>query len=176
MGGHCIGVDPYYLTFKAESLGYHPEMILAGRRINDNMGKYVAERTIKMLIHAGKQIHGAKVAVLGITFKENVPDLRNTRVVDTIKELKDYGIEVLVHDPLADPEEAHRYYGIDLLEMDRLSGVSAVIVAVSHKAYKAMGLLKIARLCRNPSPVVVDLKGVFSPAQAKKTNILYWRL
>ncbi len=176
VGGHCIGVDPYYLTFKAESLGYHPEMILAGRRINDNMGKYVAERTIKLLIHAGKQIHGARVAVLGITFKENVPDLRNTRVVDTIKELKDYGIEVLVHDPLADPDEAHMYYGIDLLEMERLSGVSAVIVAVSHKAYKAMGLLKIARLCRNPSPVVVDLKGAFSPAQAKKINILYWRL
>ena len=176
VGGHCIGVDPYYLTFKSESLGYHPEMILAGRRINDNMGKYVAERTVKLLIRAGKQVHGSKVAVLGITFKENVPDLRNTKVVDTIKELKDYGTEVLVHDPLADPKEASRYYGIKLLSMDRLSGVDAVIVAVKHKSYKALGLSKIARLCRNPIPVVVDIKGAFNPAQAKKMNILYWQL
>lgn len=115
VGGHCIGVDPYYLTVKAESIGYHPDMILAGRRINDDMGKYVAEKTVKMLIAANKQVHGSKIGVLGLTFKEDVPDLRNTRVADIIDELKDYGIKVYVNDPLADAKEARHYYGIDLV-------------------------------------------------------------
>jgi len=176
VGGHCIGVDPYYLTFKSESIGYHPEMILAGRRVNDNMGKYIAERTVKLLIRAGKQVHGSKVAVLGITFKENVPDLRNTKVVDTIRELEDYGINVLVHDPLADLEEAAEYYGVQLKPMEALTGMDAVIVAVKHKKYTALGLSNIARLCRRPLPVVVDIKGAFSAATAKKLKILYWRL
>ncbi len=176
VGGHCIGVDPYYLTFKAESLGYHPEMILAGRRINDNMGKYVAERIVKLLIRSGKQVRGSKVAVLGITFKENVPDLRNTRVVDIIRELTDYGIRVLVHDPLADRAESRRYYDIDLAPMGTVSGVDAVILAVKHRYYQRMGLSKIAGLCRNSVPVIVDIKGVFTPGQAKKMNITYWRL
>ncbi len=176
VGGHCIGVDPYYLTFKAESLGYHPEMILAGRRINDGMGKYVSERVVKMLIKAGKKVCGAKIGVLGITFKEDVPDMRNTKVVDVIYELRDYGIEVFVHDPLADIEEANKYYGVELREMDKLAGVDAVILAVSHKFYKELGLSGIASLCQNRIPIIVDLKGVFSYGEAEKMNVKYWRL
>ncbi|MFH0730869.1 MAG: nucleotide sugar dehydrogenase [Pseudomonadota bacterium] len=176
VGGHCIGVDPYYLTFKAEALGYHPEMILAGRRINDNMGKYVAERTVKMLIAAGKHVHGARVAVLGITFKENVPDLRNTKVVDIISELKDYGVEVRVHDPLADPDEAKRYYGLTLDPLEALKGVDAVILAVSHTCYTAMGCEKIASLCSAGKPILIDIKGIHGPAEAAALNISYWRL
>ena len=176
VGGHCIGVDPYYLTFKSESLGYHPEMILSGRRINDNMGKYIAERTVKVLIRSGKQVRDSRVGILGITFKENVPDLRNTKVVDIVKELMDYGIEISVHDPLADPEEAKQYYGIDLKPFEDLSGVDAVIIAVKHNAYLQMGLPEISRLCTNHKAVVIDIKGAFSPEEAEKSNILYWRL
>jgi UDP-N-acetyl-D-galactosamine dehydrogenase len=176
VGGHCIGVDPYYLTFKAESMGYHPEMILAGRRINDGMGKYIAERAVKLLIHSGKAVKGAKVAILGITFKENVPDLRNTRVVDIVHELNDYGIEVLVHDPLADSKEAKHYYGLELVSMDMLKGVDAVVVAVMHKTYLQMGLKGIAQLCTNGAPIVVDVKSAFSSSQAQEHNITYWQL
>ena len=176
VGGHCIGVDPYYLTFKAESLGYHPEMILAGRRVNDGMGKYIAEQTVKILIHAGKQVRSAKVAVLGLTFKENVPDLRNTRVVDIIAELKEYGIHVLVHDPLADPQEARAYYGIDLLAMDAIRNVDAVVLAVLHQAYLDSGLKALAGLCRDGKPILMDVKGAFSPDEANRLAIDYWRL
>ena len=176
VGGHCIGVDPYYLTFKAESIGYHPEMILAGRRINDGMGKYIAERAVKMLIKAGKQVNSARIAVLGITFKEDVPDLRNTKVVDIINELVDYGIEVIVHDPLADPGEAASFYGIDLQPMEALSGVDAVIVAVIHKKYIELGISGIAELCTNSTPILLDIKGAFSRDEAEKQNIKYWRL
>ncbi len=176
VGGHCIGVDPYYLTFKAESLGYHPEMILAGRRINDNMGKYIAERTVKLLIEEGRQVRGSSVAVLGVTFKENVPDIRNTRVGDIIRELADYGIRVRIHDPLADPEESKAYLGVKLEALEALSGVDGVIVAVIHDAYKEMGLEKIAGLCGNAPPLIVDVKGGFSPAEARRKKIRYWRL
>ncbi len=177
VGGHCIGVDPYYLTFKAESLGYHPDMILAGRRVNDGMGKYIAEKTVKMLIRQGKQVKDAKVAILGITFKENVPDLRNTRVVDIVKELQDYGIRVLVHDAMADAAEAKKYYGIELVSMEKLSGADAVIVAVLHKSYKDMGIAEIAKLCDpKNAPLVVDVKAAFSPKEAQSLNIAYWRL
>ncbi len=176
VGGHCIGVDPYYLTFKAESLGYHPDMILAGRRINDGMGKYIVERAIKMFIKSGKSVRNSKIAVLGITFKEDVPDLRNTRVVDIIAELEEYGVNALVHDPLADAKEAKKYYGIELQPMEKLVGVDAVILCVLHDVYKEMGLLKISRLCTTGSSIVVDVKGGFSPAEAEKMNIMYWRL
>jgi UDP-N-acetyl-D-galactosamine dehydrogenase len=151
-------------------------MILAGRRINDNMGKYIAERTVKVLIRSGKQVRDSRVGILGITFKENVPDLRNTKVVDIVKELMDYGIEVSVHDPLADPEEAKQYYGIDLKPLEDLSGVDAVIIAVKHDAYLQMGLSEISRLCTNHKAVVIDIKGAFSPEEAEKSDILYWRL
>ncbi len=177
VGGHCIGVDPYYLTFKAQAIGYHPDMILAGRRVNDGMGKFVAERTVKMFAKLGKSTCGAKIAVLGVTFKENVPDLRNTRVVDIISELKEYGIEVLVHDPLADPKEAGKEYGLELSDMDAAAGVDAVIVAVMHEEYKKLGLSKIAGLCKKEGPsLVVDVKGAFSPAEAEEKGIEYWRL
>jgi UDP-N-acetyl-D-galactosamine dehydrogenase len=176
VGGHCIGVDPYYLTFKAESLGYHPEMILAGRRINDGMGKYIAERTVKLLIHRGKAVRGAKVAILGVTFKEDVPDLRNTRVVDIVHELKDYGVQVLAHDPLADPSEADRYYQMDLHHIEDLKGVDAVIVAVMHKAYREMGIEGIAALCTNGKPIIVDVKSAFDPTAVDNETIMYWRL
>ncbi len=175
VGGHCIGVDPYYLTAKAQSLGYHPEMILAGRRINDGMGKYVAERTVKMLIAAGRQVLGARIAVLGITFKEDVPDLRNTKVVDIVRELGDFGTEVLVSDPLADPGEAKAYYGIDLVPFERLAGVDAVILAVQHRSYVQLGPGGIARLCRGRA-LLFDAKGCFDPAVCRDLGITYRRL
>ncbi len=176
VGGHCIGVDPYYLTFKAEATGYHPEMILAGRRVNDGMGKYIAERTVKLLIGQGKAVRGAKVALLGITFKENVPDLRNTRVVDIIHELEDYDVDVLVNDPLADADEARDHYGIDLVPIEDLKGADAVVVAVLHSSYAAMGLEGVSELCSNGTPIVVDVKCAFEPLHAKKLNIVYWQL
>ncbi len=177
VGGHCIGVDPYYLTFKAESIGYHPEMILAGRRVNDGMGKYIAERLVKIMIKEGKQINHTRVGVLGITFKEDVPDLRNTRVVDIIAELEDYGIDVIVHDPMADPGEAKVYYGIDLKPIDAFKDVDALIVAVAHKNYRTMGLGGLAGLCSQKShPVILDVKSVFHPKAAATQGIVYWRL
>lgn len=176
VGGHCIGVDPYYLTFKAESLGYHPEMILAGRRINDSMGKYIAERTVKLLIQRGKAVKGAKVALLGITFKEDVPDIRNTRVVDIIDELNDYGINVRVHDPIADMDEAMNKYKVQLVGWDELRDVDAVVIAVNHKSYREMTLKDIAKLCANSSPIVIDVKSTFDINQAKKEGIVYWQL
>jgi len=176
VGGHCIGVDPYYLTFKAEALGYHPEMILAGRRINDGMGKHVAERAVKMLIGTGRQVRGARVVILGITFKEDVPDLRNTKVIDIIRELKDYGVDVLINDPLADSTEARQYYGVELQPLDTIKDADAVILAVMHKAYREMGLEGISRLfSHNPAPFI-DVKGCFSPQDAQKLGLRYWRL
>jgi UDP-N-acetyl-D-galactosamine dehydrogenase len=176
VGGHCIGVDPYYLTFKADSLGYHPEMILAGRRVNDGMGKYIAERTVKLLIQQGNAVKGAKVALLGITFKEDVPDLRNTRAVDIVDELKEYEVQVLVHDPLADAEEAKRYYGLEMSSMEALQGVDAVVIAVMHKAYTEMGIEGIAGLCSDDDPIVVDVKNALDSAKARSKGIVYWSL
>jgi UDP-N-acetyl-D-galactosamine dehydrogenase len=176
VGGHCIGVDPYYLTYKAESIGYHPEMILAGRRINDNMGKYIAERTIKILINAGRPVRNARVAVLGLTFKENIPDLRNTRVIDIITELKDYGVHVLVHDPMADPAEVNHYYGLTVTPVQDIQEVDAVIIAVAHEAYQHLGLAGMSGLCRSGRPIVVDVKAIFDPEEARRLGIHYWRL
>lgn len=176
VGGHCIGVDPYYLTFKAESIGYHPEMILAGRRINDGMGKFIAERTVKMLIRWDRHVRRSKIAVLGITFKENVPDLRNTKVVDVIRELKEYGVDVYVHDPYADSREAKKYYDIELTPLDRLPKMDGVIIAVAHRCYADMGFEKIVGLCSAHPPIIVDVKGVFKPPPSSRLNIEYWRL
>ncbi len=176
VGGHCIGVDPYYLTFKAEALGYHPEIILAGRRINDHMGKYVAERIVKMLIRAKKQVYNAKVSILGITFKENVPDLRNTKVVDIVNELRDFGVDVMIHDPYADIDEALSHYGVELNKMDDLSESDAVVLAVAHTPYKTLGLSGIAALCKQKPAIIIDIKGLFSLSEAKAMNIVYWRL
>lgn len=176
VGGHCIGVDPYYLTYKAESIGYRPEVILSGRRINDNMGKYVAERAIKMLIGADIQVKKARVAILGLSFKENVPDLRNTRVVDIINELQDYGVTVLANDPLAIPEEAREHCGIELVSLKEMKDVDAVILAVAHREYQNMGIEKISSLCRKGRPILLDIKAVFNPEQAQSMGIAYWRL
>ncbi|MRR17097.1 MAG: nucleotide sugar dehydrogenase [Deltaproteobacteria bacterium] len=176
VGGHCIGVDPYYLTYKAESIGYRPEVILSGRRINDNMGKYVAERAVKMLIAADVQVKKARIAILGLSFKENVPDLRNTRVVDIIEELKDYGVTVLAHDPLAIPEEARKHCGIDLVSLKDIKDVDAVILAVAHRAYQELGIEKISSLCRRGRAILLDIKTVFTPDQARALGITYWRL
>lgn len=176
VGGHCIGVDPYYLTFKAEAIGYHPNMILAGRRINDHVGKFVAEKTVKMLIRGKRQVRGATVAVLGLTFKENVPDLRNTKVVDIIHELEDYGVKVRVHDPLADPGEARHYYGIELSDWDQLGTVDAVILAVSHAAFREGGLEAIRARLHPDYPLLLDVKGAYRPEEADALGIHYWRL
>ncbi len=176
VGGHCIGVDPYYLTFKAESLGYHPEMILAGRRINDGMGKYIAAHTVKMLIAADKPVRKSRVAVLGLTFKENIPDIRNTRVVDIIEELRGYGIEVFLHDPHADTTEVRSHYRLELTPLKEITDMDAVIVAVAHEEYRQLGLAGIAGRCRNGSPVVADVKGLFSVGEAARLGIRYWSL
>jgi UDP-N-acetyl-D-glucosamine/UDP-N-acetyl-D-galactosamine dehydrogenase len=178
VGGHCIGVDPYYLTFKAEELGYHPEVILAGRRINDNMGKYVAEQTVKKLIAAGKTIKGCKILVAGITFKENVSDIRNSKVVDIIAELKEYGIEVVICDPLADGAEVKHEYGLTLSAYNKDIKVDALIIAVSHNEFKKAFTADTitAHFTKNDKVVVVDLKGILKDEVARINNSVYWRL
>ncbi|MEW5774801.1 MAG: nucleotide sugar dehydrogenase [Thermodesulfobacteriota bacterium] len=177
VGGHCIGVDPYYLTFKAQSVGYHPEVILAGRRINDSMGKHVAETTVKRMIGCGCLVKGARVGVLGLTFKENVPDLRNSKVADVVRELAEYGAEVLVHDPLADPEEAREEYGLNLSGLDEFTGLSALILAVSHAAYAGLKAKDLKAMYANPKGApLMDIKGVLDPAAMRKAGFDYWRL
>lgn len=178
VGGHCIGVDPYYLTYKAEELGYHPEVILSGRRINDGMGKFVAENTVKKLIRAGKAVKGAKVLILGLTFKENVGDIRNTKVVDIVSELAEYGVESLIFDPYADAAEVRHEYGLEILpSLEKLPAVDAVILAVPHDKFKELTLDKLAGFCRKgATPIVVDIKGMFDPETATKQGIRYWRL
>lgn len=174
VGGHCIGVDPYYLTARAESVGYHPHVILAGRRINDGMGAFIAQKTIKMLIGNDVHIKGARVGVMGLTFKENCPDLRNSRVPDILKELKDFGIDVLVHDPLADSAEALHEYGVTLVSLDEMRQLDAVILAVAHNDYRAMPADDWrARL--QQGGVFVDVKSIFTP-QDFPTGVDYWSL
>ena len=175
VGGHCIGVDPYYLTHKAESLGYHPQVILAGRRINDGMGKYIAEQTVKQMIQAGHVVKGAHVLVLGLTFKENCPDLRNSKVIDVIRELSSYGCNVIVHDPVAEPAEAQHEYGVDLVAWDQLPAAAAVVSAVAHKALVGM---PIDELCRKlaPGAVVTDVKCTLDGAALRERGYRVWRL
>ncbi len=175
VGGHCIGVDPYYLTFCAQKLGYQPEVILAGRRINDSMGAYVAQKTVKELIHSGVRVQGARVVILGLTFKENCPDIRNTRVVDIVAELQEYGIDPLVHDPEADPEEAKEVYGLKLLK-DLPASADAVIIAVAHRQYAEMGPEKIQAILTPDRGVVVDVKSLFAKEDFQDPHIRYWRL
>jgi len=175
VGGHCIGVDPYYLTYKAEMLGYHPEVILAGRRINDNMGKFIAEQTVKELIRAGNMVKGAKAIVLGLTFKEDVPDLRNSRVIDVINELKAYGMEVFVHDPVSDAAEARHEYGIDLVAWEQLPKAHALIGAVAHKQYLAMSAKElVAKIVTNGC--FVDVKSKFDASALRVAGASVWRL
>ena len=175
VGGHCIGVDPYYLTHKAQIVGYIPEVILAGRSINDNMGRYVAGQAIKLMIQSGLPVKGGIVTVLGLTFKEDVPDLRNTRVTDIINELKDYGVEVQVTDPCAHAAEAHEEYGIELIPTDKLKPAHAVVLAVPHRQYLEAGWGSIVKQLKEGAGVVIDVKAKLDRA-LKPANIIHWRL
>ncbi len=175
VGGHCIGVDPYYLTRKAEALGYHPQVILAGRRINDGMGMYVARETVKHIIATGKQIAGAQVCILGLTFKEDCPDVRNTRVVDLINELRSFGVRVAVHDPIADPEEARREYGIDLVPWERLPQSDAMVAAVAHRSFLERPVSDYVAKMTRPF-CFVDVKSRFDRAEFRQAEIALWRL
>lgn len=174
VGGHCIGVDPYYLTTKAQQLGYQPEVILAGRRINDSMGAYIAQRVVKMLIQADVSVKSARVGVLGLTFKEDVNDIRNSKVPDIVKELRDFGITALVHDPLANPDETRHEYGLSLASFDELTGLDAIVLAVSHAEYLALGEAKIANLL-SPGRVLVDVKSALDPKKLPG-HVRYWSL
>ena len=178
VGGHCIGVDPYYLTFKAQSLGYHPEVILAGRRINDGMGKYIAEQTVKKLIARGRPVKHARVLLLGWTFKENVPDVRNTKVVDIYRELKAFGVDVLAYDPCAEPREVEKEFGVSLLpQVERGAGFEAVVFAVKHRALlERFTLETIAQLGNGQPPVLIDVKSVFPRAVLEASGLSYWQL
>jgi UDP-N-acetyl-D-glucosamine/UDP-N-acetyl-D-galactosamine dehydrogenase len=176
VGGHCIGIDPYYLTYKAEQLGYNPQVILAGRRINDSMGKYISENTVKQLIKADKQIKGARILLLGLTFKENVPDTRNTRVIDIITELLEYGVNVCVVDPAADKEEAFKEYGITIEDFDSVDNFDAIIAAVPHREFQKINLEELKRKYNSDKFVLMDVKGMFDLEEARKSGYTYWRL
>lgn len=178
VGGHCIGVDPYYLTYKAEQLGYHSQIILSGRRINDDMGKYVAESVVKNLIKSDLAVKGAKVAILGFTFKENCPDTRNTKVIDIYKELQEYGITPMVVDPVADADEAKRLYNIDFEDMGAVEDMDAVIIAVSHEKFMNLDKEQIRGFFAksNKKKVLADIKGVLNRAEYDNDEFCYWRL
>lgn len=179
VGGHCIGVDPYYLTYKAEELGYHSQIILAGRRINDDMGKYVAENVVKNLIKADASIKNAKVAILGFTFKENCPDTRNTKIIDIYNELKEYGITPVIADPAADADEAKRLYGIEFVDINSIKNCDAVILAVAHEQFKNISMADLDKLFKsvsNERKVLIDIKGLLDRAEYTEAGYNYWRL
>lgn len=179
VGGHCIGVDPYYLTYKAEQIGYHSQIILAGRRINDDMGKYIAENTVKKLISCGKSVKDSRVAILGLTFKENCPDTRNTKIVDIINELKEYGVNSYVTDAYAENEDAKKEYGIDLVPMNELKDMDAVIIAVAHDKYLELTQADIDAIfadCDNKEKVLIDVKGILNRREYEEAGYCYWRL
>ena len=176
VGGHCIGVDPYYLTYKAEEVGYHSQIILAGRRINDGMGKYVAENCVKALIRADKPVKGAKVAVLGLTFKENCPDVRNSKVVDVVQELREYGVDPLVYDPTADAREARTLYNLALVNEDKLVDLDAVILAVAHREFATLPRKRFDGLFAPGVKVLLDVKGICDRADYENAGYIYWRL
>ena len=176
VGGHCIGVDPYYLTYKAEMLGYHSQVILAGRRINDDMGKYVAENVVKNLIKADKNVKGARVAVLGFTFKENCPDTRNTRIIDIVNELKEYGINPVIADPEADAEEAKYLYSIEFVDMNTIKDMDAVILAVAHDSFSSLSMADIDAFFGDGQKVLLDIKGLLNRKEYEAAGYSYWRL
>lgn len=176
VGGHCIGVDPYYLTYKAEMMGYHSQVILSGRRINDDMGKYVAETCVKHLIAADKTVKGARVAILGFAFKENCPDTRNTRVIDIVRELKEYGIIPVIADPMADEEEAKKLYGVTMMPMDKLREMDAVLLAVAHKEFSGMKLQDMDNFYGDGKKVLLDIKGILNRREYEAAGYSYWRL
>jgi len=185
VGGHCIGVDPYYLTYKAEQMGYHSQIILSGRKINDDMGKYVAENTVKNMIKANKQINRSKIVIFGVTFKENCPDVRNTKVIDIINELEEYGVEVLVVDPVADKQELWREYRIAPCKISDITDIDAIIIAVAHDEFRTIKLEELKKLFRKSkenssdeidNDVLIDVKGIFNREEAKNMGYIYWRL
>lgn len=176
VGGHCIDVDPYYLTYKAEQLGYHPQVILAGRRINNGMGKYIAEQTVKQLIKADIPVNKAKIALLGITFKENVSDIRNSKVVDIVKELHEYGVVTQITDPHAYTEETEREYGITLTPFDELESSDALIIAVPHNEYKTMPLQALKDKIKGKAKIIIDVKGLLRDIPEIKKEFQYWVL
>ena len=176
VGGHCIGVDPYYLTYKADMMGYHSQVILSGRRINDGMGKYIAENVVKSLIRAEKPVKNARVAVLGFTFKENCRDTRNTKVFDIVNELREYGIEPYISDPWADADEARRLYGVEFTGMGSVRNMDAVIFAVAHREFAEMSIKEVGAFFGGGRRVLIDVKGIFSRSEYEAAGYLYWRL
>lgn len=176
VGGHCIGVDPYYLTYKAEMLGYHSQIILSGRRINDDMGRYVAENVVKKLIAADKPVRNARVAILGFTFKENCPDTRNSKIIDIVNELREYGIEPLIADPTADEAEAKKLYDIDFTEMSEIKNMDAVILAVAHTEFKNLSIEDMDALYCGGKKVLIDVKGLLNRKEYEDVGYSYWRL
>ncbi|MDJ0835514.1 MAG: nucleotide sugar dehydrogenase [Acidobacteriota bacterium] len=175
VGGHCIGVDPYYLTYLSQKVGYHPRVILSGRQINDGMGKFVAEQTIKQMIKAHEEIAGARVLVMGLSFKENVPDMRNSKVFDVIQELREYEVEVLLHDPMVVPEELREEYGEEITPLEEVGRVDAVVLAVNHRHYLEMGVERICAFAK-PNTVLVDVKGALPHEDVEALGLRYWRL
>lgn len=176
VGGHCIGVDPYYLTYQAEKLGYIPQVILAGRRINDNMARFVAKETIKLMIQRGIDVSKCKVGVMGVTFKENCPDVRNSKVVDIVRELKSYGIDVVITDPHADVLDLKHDYDIELQTLSEQSPVDALIVAVAHSEFRQLSAQQLRSLTRGDQPVICDVKSIYQPAELEKAGFTVWRL
>ena len=177
VGGHCIGVDPYYLTYKAEQMGYHSQIILSGRRINDDMGKYVVESLVKKLIQADIPVKSAKVAILGFTFKENCPDTRNTRIIDIVNELKEYSITPIIADPVADKDEAKHEYGMEFADMDTIRNMDAVILAVSHEEFSSLTMEDMAKFYSDEhTKVLLDIKGLLNRKEYENAGYIYWRL
>ncbi len=175
VGGHCIGVDPYYLTWKSESVGYNPQVILSGRRINDNMGKFIAEKTVKMMLNGGVEIKNTKVGILGLTFKENCPDLRNSKVVDIIEELKTYGVQTIVHDPLAAPQQAYDYTGTELSKWQDFQDLGALIIAVPHLQYTELSPQDFIGTLK-PGGCIIDVKSMLDADVMNKADCNFWRL
>jgi UDP-N-acetyl-D-galactosamine dehydrogenase len=179
VGGHCIGVDPYYLTYKAEQLGYHSQVILSGRRINDEMGKYIVENLIKKLVIADVSIKNARIAILGMTFKENCPDTRNTRVIDIIKELKEFGLTPIINDPQADLKQTEEEYGIILTPFNQIEEMDAIIIAVAHEEFLQLNEEQISKLFRpgtNHKRVLIDVKGILDKKKYEDLGYQYWSL
>ncbi len=176
VGGHCIGIDPYYLTYKAEMIGYHSQIILAGRQVNSDMGKYVAKNIIKKLIAAGKNVKDSKIAILGFTFKENCPDTRNTRIVDIIDELKEFGITPVICDPQADIEDAKRIYGVEFTDLNDIRDMDAVVIAVAHDEFKAFSEKDISSFFGQGERILIDVKGLYNRDEFEKAGYIYWRL
>ena len=175
VGGHCIGVDPYYLTHKAEMLGYHPQVILAGRRINDSMGQFVAQNCVKEMIAAGRNVNGARVLILGMTFKENVEDIRNSKVIDIYRELESFGVKPLVWDPVAKAHEVREEYGISLCNLEEVRGVDAIIAAVSHRQILALDPAQLVRKAFPGAPFI-DVKSAFDRSTLTASGFRVWRL